>query len=414
MPGNFVMNETQKLEELLRLGAELNTIQDVDILLEKILLEARRYASADAGTIYIKQGNELVFSHAQNDTKQKELPEGKKLIYTSFKVPVNEKSIAGYVAARGESLCIPNVYEIGNDTPYSFDPSYDKKSNYRTNSTLTVPLKNQTGDILGVIQIINALDEKGGDAEFSRSDELYVSHFASSASMVLQRAQMTRALLLRMIQMAELRDPKETGAHVNRVASYSVEIYERWATAKGHDPAEIEVYRDVLRMAAMLHDAGKVAISDLILKKPARFTEEEFEIMKAHTYLGARLFTDKQSKFDEVAADVALTHHENWDGTGYPGYIDVVTGEPLEKDLKGKAIPRKGEEISIFGRIVALADVFDALSSRRVYKESWGEKEVLDEIRTLRGKKFDPEVVDVFFDCLDMIRSIQHRYPDSE
>jgi response regulator RpfG family c-di-GMP phosphodiesterase len=144
--------------------------------------------------------------------------------------------------------------------------------------------------------------------------------------MVLQRAQMTRALLLRMIQMAELRDPKETGAHVNRVASYSVEIYEKWARSRSIKENEIQKNRDILRMAAMLHDTGKVAISDLILKKPARFTNEEYEIMKTHTYLGAKLFQDRQSEFDEVAAEVALTHHENWDGTGYPGHVDVETG----------------------------------------------------------------------------------------
>jgi HD-GYP domain-containing protein (c-di-GMP phosphodiesterase class II) len=406
------MKEKDKLEEILRLGAELNTIQDVDILLEKILLEARRYARADAGTIYVRQGNNLVFSHAQNDTKQRELPEGKKLIYTTFSVPINLKSIAGYVASTGQVLRIPNVYEISAGTPYSFDPNYDRLSGYRTRSMLTVPLKNQTGDVLGVLQIINAMGTRGGNAVFSRNDELYVSHFASSASMVLQRAQMTRALLLRMIQMAELRDPKETGAHVNRVASYAVEIYERWARAKRVDASEIEVNRDILRMAAMLHDAGKVAISDLILKKPARFTDEEYGIMKAHTYLGARLFTDRQSMFDEVAADVALTHHENWDGTGYPGHVDLNTGEPLERDSTGRAMPRKGEEIPLFGRIVALADVFDALSSRRVYKESWGESDVLAEIKSQSGKKFDPDLVDIFFDCMDMIRSIQGRYPD--
>jgi hypothetical protein len=109
------MKEKDKLEEILRLGAELNTIQDVDILLEKILLEARRYARADAGTIYVRQGSNLVFSHAQNDTKQRELPEGKKLIYTTFSVPINLKSIAGYVATTGEVLRIPNVYGFPRD-----------------------------------------------------------------------------------------------------------------------------------------------------------------------------------------------------------------------------------------------------------------------------------------------------------
>jgi HD-GYP domain-containing protein (c-di-GMP phosphodiesterase class II) len=237
-------------------------------------------------------------------------------------------------------------------------------------------------------------------------------HFAAIASMILQRAQMTRALILRMISMAELRDPKETGPHVNRVASYAVEIYESWAKRRSLPGEEIDRKKDALRMAAMLHDVGKVAISDLILKKPARFTPEEFEIMKSHTFQGARLFTQRQSEFDEMAAEVALTHHENWDGTGYPGRIDAATGAPLEKDGKGRAAPLRGEEIPIFGRIVALADVFDALSSKRVYKEAWDEGAVLDEIRKMSGKKFDPELVEIFFESLEVVRSIERRYPD--
>ncbi|RPI92874.1 MAG: HD domain-containing protein, partial [Spirochaetales bacterium] len=152
----------------------------------------------------------------------------------------------------------------------------------------------------------------------------------------------------------------------------------------------------------------------LILKKPAKFTEEEFEIMKRHTYLGARLFHERQSEFDEVAAVVALTHHENWDGTGYPGRVDGNTCEPIDQHAGGKTEPLKGEEIPIFGRIVALSDVYDALSSRRVYKEPWEEDSVLDEIKKLSGRKFDPELIDVFFENLDFIRSIRQRYPETD
>lgn len=408
------MNESEKIKEILRLGSELNTIQDVDILLEKILSEARKFLNADAGTIYVREDDELVFSHAQNDTQQAKLPEGTKLIYHSFRIPINRQSIAGYVADTGSLLSISDVYKIDESASYHFDESYDKKSGYETRSMLTVPLQNLTGDILGVLQIINSLTEEGETTVFTTDDELYVSHFASSASMVLQRAQMMRALVLRMIQMAELRDPKETGPHVNRVASYSVELYERWAFHRGISRNEVEKNRDVLRMAAMLHDVGKVAISDVILKKPGRFDDEEYKIMKGHTWLGARLFNNKQSRFDEISSEVALRHHENWDGTGYPGHIDIMTGEPLETDKKGNAIPLKGEEISIYGRIVALADVFDALSSKRVYKDAWDENAVLDEIRNLCGSKFDPDLVDVFFEIIDVLRSIQSRYPDGD
>ena len=119
-------------------------------------------------------------------------------------------------------------------------------------------------------------------------------HFAAVAAVALERAQMTRALILRMIRMAEMRDPKETGSHVNRVAGFSVEIYEQWALRRKKKKKDIDKTRDVLRMAAMLHDVGKVATSDLILKKPARLNADEYEAMKLHTIQGARLFQNRQ------------------------------------------------------------------------------------------------------------------------
>jgi HD-GYP domain-containing protein (c-di-GMP phosphodiesterase class II) len=225
---------------------------------------------------------------------------------------------------------------------------------------------------------------------------------------------MTRNIILRMISMAELRDPKETGPHVNRVASYAVELYEGWARKRGISDDTMDRQKDTLRMAAMLHDVGKVAISDLILKKPARLTEDEFDIMKSHTFLGARLFEDMQSDFDEIAAEVALNHHEKWDGTGYPGHVDPATGEPIpgREGPDGRARPKRAEEIPLFGRIVAVADVYDALRSRRVYKEAWDEDRILEEMRRGAGAHFDTEIVDVFFSTLDVLKSIAQRYPD--
>ncbi|HNT44842.1 MAG TPA: hypothetical protein PKN85_10275, partial [Syntrophorhabdaceae bacterium] len=121
------------------------------------------------------------------------------------------------------------------------------------------------------------------------------------------------------------------------------------------------------------------------------------------------------SDFDKASFLVALNHHERWDGKGYPGYIDFKTGEPLRgfEDLSGRAIGKKEEEIPIFGRIVAIADVFDALSSGRSYKEPWEEERVLETMDRERGKHFDPEMLDVFFSILDVIRNIMQRYPDN-
>jgi response regulator RpfG family c-di-GMP phosphodiesterase len=279
---------------------------------------------------------------------------------------------------------------------------------------LTVPLKNNRGDIIGVLQLINAKD-KNQIIPFTEEDESYIKPFAVYAAVAIERAQLTRTTIMRMISMAELRDPKETGAHVNRVASYALEIYEHWAHQKGISQLVIDKQRDAFRMAAMLHDVGKVAISDTILKKPGRFTDEEYEIMKQHAPAGARLFSGARSEFDMIAAEVALTHHERWDGKGYPGWIDEQTWEPLPGHINKrtkKALGKKGEEIPIWGRIVAIADVYDALSSIRVYKEAWTEESVLQKIQEDRGKHFDPEIVDSFFEVYDQIKAASQRYPD--
>jgi HD-GYP domain-containing protein (c-di-GMP phosphodiesterase class II) len=406
--------EIDEFQHIIRIDSELNKIRDYDILLERVLLEARRVVHADAGSIYVKQGDVIAIKFAQNDTKQKSLPPGEKQAYPHFSIPIDDKTISGYVAMTGELINIPDVYDLPKGSPYSYNASYDAKVNYKTTSMLTVPLKTHNNVILGVIQIINAMGPDGRVEAFTRQDETLVTHFAANATVALQRAYMTRSMIMRMIRMAELRDPKETGPHVNRVAGYAVELYERWAYRHGIDTEEVEKNKDLFKLASMLHDVGKVAISDLILKKPAKFTPEEYIVMQTHTCSGARLFDDPQSDFDTIAAEVALTHHENWDGTGYPGWIDPSTGAFLKTDETGCVVKRKGEEIPIWGRIVAITDVYDALVSKRVYKEAWGEDAVLAELRSLSGTKFDPELIDAFFEVMPRIREIRERHQDSD
>ncbi len=409
-----MLTEKEKLDELLSLGIELNQLKDLDILLERILTDSRKFVNADAGSIYICSENILNFTYTQNDTLQKRLPTGEKLIYSTFSMPVNTDSIAGYVATTGQLLNIPDVYNLPPDVPYSFSKNFDESAGYATRSVITLPLKNNRGVVLGILQIINAKDENEDVIAFSGDGENLMLHFASVAAVALERAQMTRAILLRMIRMAEMRDPKETGAHVNRVGGYSIEIYEKWAERHGLDKDTIERGRDSLRMAAMLHDVGKVAISDLILKKPGKFDNDEREIMKQHTILGAQLFLQAQSEFDEAAREVAFNHHERWDGMGYPGHVDIETGDPLPEYVLPDGTPRgkKAEEIPLFGRIVALADVYDALSSARVYKEAWSEDDVLETIKNEAGAQFDPEIVDIFLSRIDILRAIQERYSE--
>lgn len=411
-----MLSEQEKLDSLTRLGIELSQINDLDILMERVLTRARQFVNADAGSIYIRQNDWLHFSYTQNDSLQKQLPKGEKLVYSTFKIPIDTKSIAGYVAATGRTLNIEDVYRLEATLPYSFSKQFDETTGYKTQSVLTIPLETSNRTILGILQIINCQDEGGNILAFSQQDERMMYHFAAVAAVALERAQMTRALILRMIRMAEMRDPRETGSHVNRVAGFAVEIYEQWALRHHIDSKVIDKTRDVLRMAAMLHDVGKVATSDLILKKPTRLSADEFETMKQHTILGARLFLQQQSDFDEAAGIVALNHHERWDGKGYPGHIDFRSGKPLKEYLTqdGRVRGKKGAEIPLFGRIVALADVFDALSTKRTYKEAWDEKNILAQIERNAGTHFDPDIVEIFFNRYEMLRSIQKRYSEED
>lgn len=145
----------------------------------------------------------------------------------------------------------------------------------------------------------------------------------------------------------------------------------------------------------MPHDVGKVAISDLILKKPGRLDEGQFKVMKTHAYQGAKLFRGNVSDLDALCYEIAYTHHERWDGKGYPRRL-------------------KGDNIPLAGRIVALADVYDALISSRVYKPAWNEQDVIETLEKEAGHHFDPELVEIFFSIYDVIKAIRSKFPDKE
>ena len=278
----------------------------------------------------------------------------------------------------------------------------------------TLPLKMANGKLLGVLQIINAKDENGKVIPFDSEAELLISHFASSAVQALQHAYLTSNMVKRMLKMAEFRDPRETYPHVERVSAFSLEIYDRWAFNHNIPESEMHIYRDTLKIAAKFHDVGKVGISDVILKKTfPRFTEEERNVMKGHTCIGAQLFEPVESFLDEMCQEIALHHHDRWDGgkLGYPGKVSInqfsiVDGVVPEGDSLS------GTDIPLSARIVAVADVFDALSHKRCYKDSWSVEDSFFEIQQNAGTQFDPEVVLAFMQVKDRICSIQMAFPD--
>jgi HD-GYP domain-containing protein (c-di-GMP phosphodiesterase class II) len=383
----------------------LNRIRDLDTLLEQALLKARQLVRADAGTIYLKAKNRLFFSYVQNDTLFAGQTPDSRYVYSANSLPIDRSSLAGYAAATGEPLAIDDVYDVQSNVSYAFNPEFDTKSNYRTKSMLIVPLLTRDGALVGVLQLINAIDDSGAAVPFSYQDTLFAEQFAQHAADAIERARLSRDMVLRMVELSGLRDPFETGQHAKRVGAYSVELYDKWATAGRVPQKEIRANRELIRTAAMLHDVGKVAISDAILRKGANLTNDERKRMQLHTIYGARLFKRDDSPWDLMAREVALNHHERWDGTGYPGHVDNIFGRKVRVGR-----PKRGEEIPVVARIVTIADVYDALATKRAYKEPWEEQRVLDYLQEETGKRFDPKIVELFVGMMDVIHSISRKY----
>jgi HD-GYP domain-containing protein (c-di-GMP phosphodiesterase class II) len=389
---------------VLQVMDRLSHLKDVHALLDEVLLQARLMTRADAGSIYLLENKVLNFSYIHNDTLFG-ASSVNRYIYANQTLPVDQHSLAGYVALTGKPLIIDDVYQLPDGLPFSFNEEFDRRSGYRTRSILAAPLVTGSQKTVGVVELINPLNEARQPAAFTPGDLLLLNYFANHAAAAIERSLLTREIILRMIRMCELRDPKETGLHANRVGAYAAEVYHQWSLNQGIANDEIKQCKDLLRIAAMLHDLGKVAISDLILGKPDKLDSAEFRIMQFHTIHGARLFQNQESALDALSAEIALNHHERWDGTGYPGKIDDIY-----QDQFPWGPGKQGEEIPIAGRIVALADVYDALVSPRVYKEAWTEAMTLGYIKSQSGKQFDPEVVDAFLAIYDVIVAIREKY----
>ncbi len=402
--------DKENIIEILKINEKISHIKDVDSLLDRVLLEARAITNADAGSIYLLKGSKLTFEYVQNDTLLQMDKHSKKYLYAKQEIDIDNTSISGYVALNRKPLIIHDVYHLPDSVPYIFNRSFDESSSYHTQSMLTVPLITTEEKITGVLQIINARNAEGDVTSFSKEDEILVSLFANQAAMAIERARMTHELILRMIKMAELRDPRETGLHAKRVGTYSIEIYQRWATRRNIPDKEIKRVKDDLKIAAMLHDVGKVAIADSILKKKARLNDMEYEFMKLHTVYGYRFFINSTFKEDDMAAEIALNHHEKWDGSGYPGHISDISSDDIDITEIQLGPGKKGEEIPLYARIVALADVYDALKTKRPYKDCWDEDKILAYIESEKGKQFDPEVVEAFMEIYDVIQAIRDKY----
>ncbi|WP_286233934.1 response regulator [Thalassotalea sediminis] len=195
----------------------------------------------------------------------------------------------------------------------------------------------------------------------------------------------TRVEIIRRLGRAAEYKDNETGMHVIRMSWFSRYL----AQAMGQP----EEWCELLYNAAPMHDIGKIGIPDRVLLKPGKLDAEEWAIMKQHAQYGADIIGEHPSPLLQLAKEVAITHHEKWNGTGYPHGL-------------------KGEEIPLSGRIVAIADVFDALTSERPYKKAWSEEKAIQLLLDEAGEHFDPNLVPIFIECIAKVREIQQHYKD--
>lgn len=299
--------------------------------------------------------------------------------------------LVGYAVTNDKAVFIHDAYSNEEYKSYLINGALrtDQQTGYRTKALLVIPFRNSQGEIMGAYQAINKLT---ASEQFSDKDMEYLTLASSYAGKSLESALLTneieetqKEIIFRMGEIGESRS-KETGNHVKRVAEYSYLL----ALGLGMSKEEAEL----LKMASPMHDIGKVAIPDSVLNKPGKLTDEEFKLMQNHTRIGYNLLKNSNRHILKTAAVVAYEHHEKWNGRGYPRGI-------------------KGEDIHIYGRITAIADVFDALGSERVYKKAWELDRILTLFKEERGEHFDPKVVDAFFQQLPAILRARDQYSDA-
>lgn len=306
-----------------------------------------------------------------------------------LRIPIGA-GFVGYSVKSGENLLVEDAYKDPR-----FDRRSDERTHYRTTSVMTVPLREGSGKVMGVYQAIN---KKGESAVFSKQDLERLVLTAVYSAKTIESARLTEELqkskeeleatqeeLIHILGDISESRSHETGDHIRRVAeiSYKLALYYGLPQAEANK----------IRLAAPMHDLGKVSIPDAVLNKPGRFTDEEFAKMKSHASEGEQILMQSKRELLRFAATLAGSHHERWDGKGYPRGL-------------------KGEEIPLAGRICAVADVLDALASPRCYKPAWPEEKVREEFVKQRGAQFQPELVDMLlehwdemFDCFRQIRA---------
>lgn len=300
----------------------------------------------------------------------------------SVRIPV-DSGIVGHVVKEDAPLI---CNDVENDS--RFYPDVDKMSGYTTRSIIAIPVRTLENHVIGALECLNKRSKTHAFKQSDLEKLLLVGGYAAQtlevSGLYKEIEDTQKEIIFTLGSACEFRS-KETSHHLKRVAEYSMLL----ALEYGMEIEDVEL----IKQASPMHDIGKIVIPDTILSKPGKLLPEEFDIIMTHAEIGYSMLCFSKRKLLKAAAVISAEHHERWDGTGYP------------KGLKG-------EEIHVFGRISALADVFDALGNDRCYKKAWELDRILEYVKEQKGKHFEPKLVDIFFENLDAFLVISEHYRD--
>jgi len=356
------------MDLLLSFGKVISENNTLDGLIPSIADFAKTLLDADRCSVFVY------------DHKEQEL-------WTKFAHGVEEirlpaaHGVVGHAALSQEIQIVVDAYD-----DFRFDTSTDKKTGYKTETILAVPMMDYRENTIGIFQAIN---KRNSLFTFEDAEVLQLlSHYASSAiekALLHDKLNDTYEKVASKLSISAGYKDNETAMHTKRVGLYS----ELLAKKYGLDEEEVAM----LKIAAPMHDTGKVAIPEHIIIKQNKLDEKDFTLFKKHTILGHEILYDEENDLLKMAATIALEHHEKYDGSGYPYGL-------------------KKEEISIHARITTLVDVFDSLSSKRSIQETWSFEETFTFIEHLSGKHFDPILVKIFINSKDEVKNIYENYKD--
>lgn len=354
--------KSDPLVSLVKIGRSITAVTDINVLLKVIAEETKIAIQADRCTVFMydKEKNELWSKVALGMDSQE------------IRFPA-DRGLAGYVVKTGEPLNIPDAY---NDS--RFNPDIDKETGYRTKTILCMPIKNNNKEIIGAFQVLNKLN-----GVFTKDDEDLLAAIGGSASIALENAQLFEqqkelykeqkelfeSFIDTLATSIDARD-KITAGHSSRVKLYSMLLVDEL----GCD----EKFKELVEKAAILHDIGKIGIRDSVLQKEGKLTDDEYKHIQEHVRITHDILEKIHMSQDfKTITEIACSHHEKYDGSGYYRHLS-------------------GENIPYGGRILAVADVFDAITSKRHYRDKMPIQNVIDILLSGKDKHFDGNLVDTF------------------